>query len=297
VGGVGAAARALSTPGRRCGGSCAGHRYPWGIASSRDTPVIGICAALERARWAVWDLPAALVPMNYVEHVQRAGGLALLIPPDPALTADPGRALERVDALMLIGGPDVDATLYGEAPHPLAEPPAELRDAVEIALLREAAGRGMPVLGICRGMQVLNVAAGGTLRQHLPDDLGHERHRRALGRFAGNEHHVRVEPGSRAREAAGEDRHRVASHHHQGIGAVGARLTVSGRAEEDGVPEALESADGAWVLGVQWHPEADPASGVIAALVREARRARSAGADRREGEAPPIPATRDGERG
>ena len=244
-------------------------------------PVIGVCSAMEPARWSVWDLPAALVPMNYIEHIQRAGGVAVLIPPDPALVADPGRVLDRIDGLILVGGADIAADVYGAEPHPTADPPVPLRDATEIALAREAASRGLPVLGICRGAQVINVAAGGTLRQHLPEDLGHEEHRRVIGRFAGNEHDVVVEAGSRARAATGESPHRVASHHHQAIDHLGEALAITARSEDDLV-EAVESTGPGWVLGVQWHPEADPDSGVIAALVDEARRRRE-DVDREEG--------------
>jgi putative glutamine amidotransferase len=244
-------------------------------------PVIGVCSAMEPARWSVWDLPAALVPMNYIEHIQRAGGVAVLIPPDQALVADPGRVLDRIDGLILVGGADIGADVYGAEPHPTADPPVPLRDATEIALVREAASRGLPVLGICRGAQVINVAAGGTLRQHLPEDVGHEEHRRAIGRFAGNEHDVVVEAGSRARAATGESPHRVASHHHQAIDRLGGALAITARSEDDLV-EAVESTGPGWVLGVQWHPEADPDSGVIAALVDEARRRRE-DVDREEG--------------
>ncbi len=237
---------------------------------------------MEPARWSVWDLPAALVPMNYIEHVQRAGGVALLIPPDPALVDDPGRVLDRVDGLLLVGGADLGADTYGAEPHHLSDEPIPLRDAVEIALVRAAEARRLPVLGICRGAQVINVAGGGTLRQHIPEELGHEEHRRAIGRFAGNEHDVNVEPGSRALAATGESPHRVASHHHQGIAALGGGLRVSARAPDD-LPEAIESIAGGWVLGVQWHPEADPESGVIGALVDEARRSRREDVDREEG--------------
>ena len=229
---------------------------------------------MEPARWAVWDMPAALVPMNYIEHVQRAGGVAVLIPPDPALAEDPGRVLDRLDGLLLVGGADVGASAYGAAPHPLSEPPVPLRDAVETALVRAAMDRGMPVLGICRGAQVINVAGGGTLLQHLPEDVGHEEHRRAVGRFDGNEHDVEVEPGTRAMEATGEAVHRVVSHHHQAIDALGEGLRVTARAADDGLPEAVESEGPGWVLAVQWHPEADPDSPVIAALVGAARDAR-----------------------
>lgn len=252
---------------------------------------------MERARWSVWDLPAALVPMNYLEQVRAAGALALLIPPDAALVERPGLALDRLDGLMLVGGVDIEAGSYGAEPHPTNDPPIPLRDAVEASLVREAVARGMPVLGICRGAQVINVAAGGTLVQHLPDDIGTEEHRRAIGRFAGNEHDVEVEEGSLAHRAIRQRRHRVASHHHQAIGALGRGLRVSARAAGDGVPEAIEGDDGRWLLGVQWHPEADPRSPVIAALVGAARDGRRRGADREEGGDFSIRAARRDERG
>ena len=267
------------------------------MPATRSAPLIGICAAMERARWAVWDLPAALVPMNYIEQVQRAGGVAVLIPPDPALVDDPGRVLDRIDGLMLIGGPDVEASRYGAAPHPAAEPPAHLRDAVEIVLTRGARERGLPVLGICRGMQLINVAHGGTLRQHLPEELGGDEHRRTAGSFAGNEHAVRLAEGSRAEDAAGTESRPVTSHHHQAVDGLGTGLRVTGWHEGDGVAEALEGDDAAWLVGVQWHPEADPGSPVIAALVAAADRRRREGWDRREGGVSSIPAARPCERG
>ncbi len=220
----------------------------------------------------MWHQPAALVPMNYIEHVQRAGGIAVLIAPDPALVEDPGAVLDRIDGLLLVGGPDVESTRYGAEPHALAEPPVPLRDAVELALTREAVRRGLPTLGICRGMQVINVAAGGTLHQHLPESHSSEEHRRAVGRFAGNEHGVVLQPGSRAAAADGEHPNPVASHHHQAVDVVGEGLVVTGRAG-DGVVEAVESPPGdGWLVGVQWHPEPDPDSRIIEALVERAGR-------------------------
>lgn len=238
---------------------------------------------MEPARWSVWDMPAALVPMNYIEHLQRAGAVAMMIPPDPALVDRPETVLDRLDGLLLVGGVDVDAACYGDEPHPESDPPIPLRDATELALVRAAVARGVPVLGICRGAQVINVAAGGTLSQHLPEELGTTEHRRAIGVFIGNEHEVEAEPGTRAFAAMGGPTGLVASHHHQAIDRVGDGLRVSARADGDGVAEAVEGTGPGWLLGVQWHPEADPDSGVIAALVDAARDGGGAGADREEG--------------
>jgi putative glutamine amidotransferase len=149
------------------------------------------------------------------------------------------------------------------------------RDRVELALTRRAVERDLPVLGICRGMQLVNVALGGTLKQHLPDELGHEDHRRVPGSFDGADHDVRLAPGSLAARAAGEEHHATKSHHHQGVDRIGEGLEVSGHATIDELPEAIELPGRRFVLGVQWHPEADPGSGVIAALVAGARDYRS----------------------
>jgi len=194
----------------------------------------------------------------------------VLLPPDPALADDPAQALELIDGLLLVGGPDLDPALYGAAAHPEAEAAQPARDAFELSLLAGARERGIPVLGICRGMQVINVAAGGSLHQHLPEAPGTSEHRRALGSFEGNEHPVELAPATRARDAAAESPHRVISHHHQAVDRLGDGLVASGRSAQEGLTEAVESLDGAWVLGVQWHPEADPDSPVIGALVRAA---------------------------
>jgi putative glutamine amidotransferase len=230
-------------------------------------PVIGICAALERARWSVWDQRAALLPSNYVDAVQRSGGLVAMLPPDPLLAQEPQQALELLDGLILAGGADIDPVAYGQDAHAQTVGTVPERDAFEIALTRAAIERELPVLGICRGMQLINVARGGTLLQHLPDRLGHHEHRRVVGSFDGAEHDVILTDGSLAAVAAGETLHTIRSHHHQGIDRLGEGLVVSGVSTLDRLPEAIELADGRFVLGVQWHPEADLASSVVGALV------------------------------
>jgi putative glutamine amidotransferase len=233
-------------------------------------PAIGICAALEHARWGAWDRPAALLPFEYITEIQRAGGLALMIAPDERLVQEPGEVLDLIDGLILAGGCDVDPSTYGAERHPETNGTVPERDRVELALTRAAVQRDMPVLGICRGMQLLNVALGGTLVQHIPDQFGHEQHRRNLGTFDGNEHDVDLAAGSLAARAAGEQHRMTYSHHHQGVAELGAGLTVTGQSALDSLPEAIEAPDQRFVLGVQWHPEADERSPVIGALVEEA---------------------------
>lgn len=230
-------------------------------------PLIGICAALEHAQWAMWEQRAALLPVSYVEAVQRGGGLALMLPPDPRSTEEPEEALEAIDGLMLAGGADIDPASYGAKPRPETVGTVPERDAFEIALVRAAIARDMPLLGICRGMQLINVALGGTLHQHLPSRLGHEEHLRSFGSFEDSEHDVDLIEGSLASRAAGELRHVTKSHHHQGVDKVAEGLLVSGMARMDGLPEAIELPGRRFVLGVQWHPEADDGSSVVTALV------------------------------
>ena len=238
-------------------------------------PVIGICTALERASWTVWEREAYLLSRTYVDAVRAAGGMALMVPPDPAF-ADPGEAaaaLAPLDGLLLAGGADIDPAGYGAEPHRCTTGTWPERDAAELGLARAAAAQDLPLLGICRGMQLLNVARGGTLVQHLPDDLGHTDHRRHLGSFDDADHDVRLAPGSLAARACGELVHATKSHHHQGVDALGDGLVPSGWSVLDDLVEAIELPAATFALGVQWHPEVDPDSGVVAALVVAAAQA------------------------
>ncbi len=225
-------------------------------------PIIGITTYVVPATWGVWhDLPSALIPHDYVAAVTLAGGRAVLLPPDDQ-DADVLRAL---DALVLAGGPDLDPVLYGEPPEPLTVSVPE-RDAAEMFLVRAALDQKMPVLGVCRGMQLLAVAAGGRLHQHLPDVLGHEKHRPAPGVYGEQEAHF--EPGSRIAALMGEDR-AIHCFHHQGVADPGT-LTVTGRAE-DGTIEAIEDPAHRFALGVQWHPEVTRDARLFGALVAATR--------------------------
>ncbi|MHB8657768.1 MAG: gamma-glutamyl-gamma-aminobutyrate hydrolase family protein [Solirubrobacteraceae bacterium] len=238
---------------------------------SSPRPVIAICAALERVRYGVWDQPAAMTPFGYIRAVQDAGGLALLAPPDEALTENPDELLDRIDGLILAGGADVDPEAYGRDRHPETRHTVPARDRTELALARRAIERDLPVLGICRGMQLINVALGGTLHQHVPELVGHGDHRRTPGSFDDADHDVELQPGSLAARAAGEERHATKSHHHQAVDALGEGLVITGRSSLDDLVEALEVPGCRYVLGIQWHPEADERSPVVGSFVERAR--------------------------
>jgi putative glutamine amidotransferase len=227
-------------------------------------PIIGITGYLTPATWGVWhDLPTALIPNDYPAAVNLSGGRAVILPPDEHDTD----VLRILDGLVLAGGPDLDPALYGAVAEPLTDSQPE-RDRAEIALVSRALELDLPILGVCRGMQLLTVAAGGRLHQHLPDVLGHEKHRPAPGVYG--EHEARFTPGSRIAALMGED---VSIHcyHHQGVADAGT-LTVTGRTE-DGLAEAVEHPDRRFALGVQWHPELTRDRRLFGALVQTAREA------------------------
>ncbi|MFB7593490.1 gamma-glutamyl-gamma-aminobutyrate hydrolase family protein [Streptomyces sp. NPDC056160] len=232
-------------------------------------PLIGVSTYLEAAtRWGVWELEAALLPAGYPRLVQRAGGLAAMLPPDA-----PDRAAEtvaRLDGLVIAGGPDVEPVRYGAEPDPRTGPPAPARDAWELALIEAALAVRLPLLGICRGMQLLNVTLGGTLVQHLDGHAG------TVGVFG--THTVTAVPGTRCAAAVPEPA-TVPAYHHQAVDRLGAGLVASAHAA-DGTVEAVEPPPTAhWVLGVQWHPEMGEDPRVMRALVRAAA-AHAAGACR-----------------
>lgn len=232
-------------------------------------PIIGITAYAERARWGeAWDMRAALLPWEYVESVARAGGMPVLLPP----VAGEGRATAGLDALILAGGGDIAPDRYGAAPADATAGVNPGRDASEFALLEEALGRRLPVLGVCRGLQVMNVARGGTLHQHLPDVVGGNGHRKRTAVF--DSHTVRVAPGSRTAEVLGRTELEVPTYHHQGLDTLGEGVVATAWAE-DGIVEAVEFTDEPRALGVQWHPEMGDDPSLFRWLVEEARSARA----------------------
>lgn len=247
--------------------------------NTTDRPVVGLSAYSTRAAWGVWDVEAVLLPRAYVDAVARAGGAPVLLPPLPGVVE---AVLPRLDGLLLAGGPDVEPRRYGQPAGADTQPPAPERDEAETRLLLGAVDAGLPLLGVCRGMQLLNVARGGTLHQHLPDLVGHLGHCPAPGVYG--DHAVRVEPGSRLAAAlGGATGTTVRTYHHQGVDRIGAGLVATAWSP-DGIVEALEDPALPFCVGVQWHPEvgADPA--VFDALVAAAR-------VRRAGRGEPAPAT------
>jgi gamma-glutamyl-gamma-aminobutyrate hydrolase PuuD len=231
-------------------------------------PVVGITTYLVAARFGAWEEESALVPAGYVRAVERAGARPLLVPPS---TDGIDETLDVVDGLVFSGGSDLDPELYGRDAHPETREVVRTRDDAELALLRAALERDLPVLAICRGSQVLNVARGGDLVQHLPEAVGHHGHKETAGVYS--EHAVTVEEGTLLRELVG-DRSPVKSHHHQGLGRIGSGLLVSAHAE-DGTPEAIELEGSRFALGVLWHPEAGEDARLFEGLVAEAVRYRA----------------------
>jgi gamma-glutamyl-gamma-aminobutyrate hydrolase PuuD len=226
-------------------------------------PVVGITTYVAPAIWGDWEQDAALVPSQYVDAVERAGGRPLLVPPSNEGIAE---TLDAVDGLIFSGGSDLAPDAYGQEAHPETAGVVPERDDAELALLSAALERDMPVLAICRGSQVLNVALGGDLVQHLPEVVGDEKHKHTPGVFA--DHDVEVVPETRIGRLLG-DRAPVKSHHHQGFGRLGEGLVEAARAD-DGTLEAVEDPSRRFALGVLWHPEAGEDLKLFEELVREA---------------------------
>jgi putative glutamine amidotransferase len=227
-------------------------------------PLIGVTTYLTPAKWGVWDAQTALVPATYVDALERAGGRPMLVPPSEDGIEE---TLDALHGLLLPGGTDIEPELYGQETHPETYGVVPERDRSEVALLSAALERDMPVLAICRGSQILNVARGGDLVQHLPEVVGHDRHKEHPGEFG--DHDVRIDAGSRLGGLLGEHAP-IKSHHHQGFGRLGEGLRDVAWAE-DGTVEAVEDPDRGFLFGVLWHPEAGEDDALFASLVDAAR--------------------------
>ena len=222
------------------------------------TVAIGVTTYLEPVVMGLWNRPGSMLPRVYSDCVLAAGAAVMTLPPQPPTADVVARVLDGVDGLMLTGGKDVDATLYGQQPHPENDAPRPDRDAWEIALVRAAIERDLPLLGICRGLQVLNVALGGTLIQHLPDVIGSNRYSYGNATFADNP--VITVPGTRTAEILGSGL-TVKSYHHQALDRVAPGLTVSARGvdgSDDGIVQAVDIDGVTFGVAVQWHPEESP---------------------------------------
>ena len=250
---------------------------------SNDTgpakPAIGLTTYLDQAQTGIWDVRASFLPAIYFQGVTLAGGIAVLLPPQPVNADIVNRVLDGLDGLVITGGKDIDPGSYGQQPHPATDKPGRDRDAWELALLGEALKRKLPVLGICRGAQVLNVALGGTLHQHLPDVTGHTGHRAGNAVFTTLP--VRTVPGTRLAALIGESTD-VKCYHHQAIAELGESLVVSAW-DADGVIEAIELPGDGFVVAVQWHPEESLDDLRLFTAIVDAARAYASGEGSRSG--------------
>jgi putative glutamine amidotransferase len=230
-------------------------------------PLIGITSYAEEVQMGVWTENAAVVPLAYVRAVEHAGGRPLVVPPTEEGVEE---TLDALHGVIFSGGGDLDPELYDAEPHGETDDPKPRRDQAEMRMLEAALARDMPVLAICRGSQLLNVARGGDLVQHLPEAVGHERHRHEPGAYS--DHDVQVAGNSRLGGLLGEHAP-VKSHHHQGMGRIGEGLREVAWAD-DGVVEGLEDPSKRFALGVLWHPEEGEDFELFKGLVEEARRYR-----------------------
>jgi putative glutamine amidotransferase len=234
-----------------------------------DRPVIGISAYSQQARWGSWDLPAVLLPRRYADMVLAGGGQPVLLPPSPGIAG----VLARLDGLVLSGGGDIDPDRYGAARDPATDPANAARDDAELELARQAIAAGLPLLGICRGLQVLNVALGGTLHQHLPALVGHDGHSPAAHSYG--THKVSVAAGSQLAGILGRTEAAVPTHHHQAVDGLAGGLVATAWTD-DGMVEAVEMTEPAsFMVAVQWHPEAGDDLSLFTALAAAAERYRA----------------------
>lgn len=242
-------------------------------------PIIGLTSYRQQAQTGVWDVEASFLPAVYLDAVTAAGGIAVLLPPQPADDDAVDAVLDRIDGLIVTGGRDVQPERYGQERHPETDAPTPYRDDWEDALLTRAIQRELPFLGICRGMQVLNVNRGGSLVQHLPDVVGSTRYNAGNGVFTVNE--VEIDADSTVGALVGETLP-VKSYHHQAVDAVGDGLRVTARSD-DGTIQAVELEGVPFGVAVQWHPEEDAAEDarLFAGLVAAARSSRSSSLSRR----------------
>lgn len=244
------------------------------MGDSRPRPLIGLTTYRQTTRWGSWEREAAFVPGTYLDVVGRAGGQPVLIPPEREPDTDLDMVCEMLDGLVLIGGGDVSPGRYGQDSEPRTAGTSDERDRLELELLRRAFDGGLPVLAVCRGLQVLNVALGGDLVQHLPDRTGSDVHQARPGDFGPVM--VTTEPDSQVRRLCG-DRMEVRCNHHQAIDHLGRGLRVTARSD-DGVVEAAELDGDGFVVGVQWHPEEPGDVRLFEALIDAARHRLIAGA-------------------
>lgn len=238
---------------------------PGPAAGGGAPPLIGITTYEEPARWSVWVREAALLPASYVRSVERAGGVPVMIPPTGNLRGL-AALVSRLDGLILAGGGDLDPDLYGAERHAETGPPQPRRDRFELALARAAVDADLPFLAICRGMQVLNVARGGALVQHLPEAVGHKAHAPEVGKIG--THRVQISATSAIGKILG-DVADVPTYHHQAVSRLGKGLSAVAWAD-DQVVEAVELQGHRFGLGVQWHPEDGDDKRLFEALVAEA---------------------------
>jgi putative glutamine amidotransferase len=230
--------------------------------------IIGIGGIPMQCQFAdVWNVPVVMLHRTYLDAIERAGAIAVVVSPATTVAENPCAVLDLLDGLILAGGTDIDPVHYGQPAHPKLGRVESVRDHTELALAAAALERDLPVLGICRGMELLNVAAGGTLIQHLPDTVGHDRHLRSVGTF--ETHSVQVADGTTTARIFGAPTRTVMSHHHQAVDKLGTDVTATAWDADRQVVEAIELSCSRLAVGVQWHPEEEPDSNFIESFIAE----------------------------